>query len=95
MDPSQFLEEVNPIPPFSKVAFMFSILYLLLIDIWKKNPCSISNLMQEYIPLQQKGLQLPKGDKEVAAEKEFQRYFFYIGVYMSERWKNAKSFSSL
>ena len=36
MDPSQFLEEVNAIPPFSKVAFMFSILYLLLVDIWKK-----------------------------------------------------------
>ena len=36
MDPSQFLEEVNPIPPLSKVAFMFSILYLLLVDIWKK-----------------------------------------------------------
>ena len=36
MAPSRFLEEVNPIPPFSKVAFMFSILYLLLIDIWKK-----------------------------------------------------------
>ena len=34
-----------------------------------------------------KGLQLPKGDKEVAAEIEFQRYFLYIGVYMLERWR--------
>ena len=27
-----------------------------------------------------KGLQLPKGDKEVAAEIEFQRYFLYSRV---------------
>ena len=42
--------------------------------------------MQQYFLLQGKGLQLPKGDKEVAAENNSSGIFFWLSELQGQLW---------